>query len=81
MISPGGTMTALLGAATHKGDGYNRYGCGVSTNEEKVSIHSDDISNEGTNSAVGTPFFPATPFASRTHDTSWRFAAPTAFVD
>ena len=74
-------MTALLGAATHKGDGYNRYGRGVSTNKEEVNSNPDDISNGGTDSAAGTPFFPATPFASRTHNTSWRCAAPTAFVD
>ena len=76
MFFPGG-MTEVLGS-THMGDGYNRYGRGVSTNKEEVNSNPDDISNGGTDSAAGTPFFPATPFASPTHVASWRSAAPTS---
>ena len=68
MIFPGG-LSELLGVS-NIGDDY-RYGRRSSTRKEEGIGNQDDISNGGTDSAAGTPFFPATPFASPTHITSW----------
>ena len=76
MFFPGG-INELIGTAANMTDGY-RYGRGVNMSKEEVSGNPDDVSNGGTDSAAGTPFFPATPFASPTHIASWRSVAPSS---
>ena len=78
MFFPGG-ISELIGI-TNMGDGY-RYGRGAKTNKENSSGTQDDISNGGTDSVAGTPFFPATPFASPTHVTNWMPSAPSTSKD
>jgi len=84
LFFPGG-FSELIGASHIGGDrygygyGYGGYGYGRGANvmsKEEVGGNRDDSSNGGTDSAAGTPFFPATPFASPTHVASWRSAAP-----
>lgn len=74
LFFPGG-INELIGVA-NMGNGY-RYGRNMNMNKEGGSGNQDDISNGGTDSTAGTPFFPATPFASPTHVASWMSAAPT----
>ena len=70
LLFPGGIGSLGGSAGGMRGDGTS----GSGTEEPNMN------SNGGTDSAVGTPFFPATPFASPTHVASWT-SAPTTKQD